>query len=204
VKGGIFQGSRPASVGDTNQVRHLLLAATLAVALASCTGDAKPSTSSVSAAASVDGLEISVSDVNEAVEGFEATDQFDQLAEESDRGTALRQFEHAYLVQQIKRLVLRSRAEALRIDIQTEVTKRLDETKRGYPSGEKFRVALEDMGYTLGEFSGLIKDQVLEERLREEVTSEVADQSKPSEKELKQYYRRIRTNIAKPKCSTSS
>jgi foldase protein PrsA len=168
------------------RIPHFLLAAILAVVVAGCGGGDQ---SSAPSAATVNGEEILVSEVTDAFKRFEATDQFDQLAKQSDRRTARSQFEQAYLRQQIKRLVLRSRAEELGIDIKDEVAQRLEAQKSAYPSEKEFRKALENMGYTLGEFSGLIKDQVLEEKLREKVTGKVAAQSKPSEQELKQYYK---------------
>jgi foldase protein PrsA len=183
--------SSGALSGLTSRIPHLLLATILAVAVAGCTGGDQPSAPS---AATVNGERILVSDVTDATKRFEATDQFDQLAKQSDRSTARRQFEQAYLTQQIKRLVLRSRAEALGLDVKEEVAQRLEEQRSAYPSEKEFRKALEEMGYTLGEFSGLIKDQVLEEKLREEATGKVAAESKPAEQELKDYYQSNREN----------
>jgi foldase protein PrsA len=180
-----FVGAR-TGLARTSRVGPLLLAATLAVTLASCTEDAKPSAPSV---ASVNGQGISLSDVNQALERFEATDQFDQLAEQSDPDSARRQYERMYVSQQIKRLVLSARAEALGIDVDEEVTKRVEETRSAYPSDKEFRDALSGIGYTVDEYTGLIKDQVLEEMLREETTADAATETKPSEQELKEYYR---------------
>jgi foldase protein PrsA len=163
------------------QVRHLFLAATLAVALAGCTEGDKPSPPS---AARVNGQIILVSDVTHALDRFENTGQFDQLAEQGGRAEARRQFERMYLVQQIKRLVLKSRADALGIDIRDEVNERVEQAKSSYASEKEFRKVLEASGYTLSEFTDLIEDQVLEEKLREEVTPE----SEPSGEELRQYY----------------
>jgi foldase protein PrsA len=177
--------SSGARSGPVSRAPYLLLAIILAVAVAGCTGD---DPSSAPSAVTVNGEQILVSDVTDALEQFEATDQFDEFAKQSDRSTARSQFEKAYLRQQIERLVLRSRAEALGIDIEKEVAQRVEAQKSAYPSEKEFRKALENMGYTLGEFSRLIKDQVLEEKLREKVTGKVAAQSKPSEQELKQYY----------------
>ena len=177
--------SSGARSGPMSRAPYLLLAIILAVAVAGCTGD---DPSSAPSAVTVNGEQIMVSDVTDALEQFEATDQFDEFAKQSDRSTARSQFEKAYLRQQIERLVLRSRAEALGIAIEKEVAQRVEAQKSAYPSEKEFRKAVENMGHTLGEFSRLIKDQILEEKLREEVTGKVAAQSKPSEQELKQYY----------------
>jgi foldase protein PrsA len=178
--------SSGARIARMRRIPHFLLATILAIAVAGCSGDDKPSAPS---AATVNGHKILVSDVTRALERFEASDQFDQLAKQSDRATARSQFEQSYLSQQIKRLVLRSQAEALGIDVKDDVAKRLEEHKSAYPSDEEFRKALEGMGYTLEEFSGLIRDQVLEEKLREEATGKIEAESKPSEQDIKEYYR---------------
>jgi parvulin-like peptidyl-prolyl isomerase len=178
--------SSGARIARMRRIPHFLLATILAVAVAGCSGDDKPSAPS---AATVNGHKVLVSEVTRALKRFEASDQLDQLAKQSDRAKARRQFEQSYLTQQIKRLVLSSRAETLGIDVKDAVARRLEELKGAYPSDKEFRKALEGMGYTLEEFSGLIRDQVLEEKLREEATADVAAESKPGEQELKQYYR---------------
>jgi foldase protein PrsA len=156
-----------------------LLAVVLAFTVGACAQATQP-------AATVDGHVISASDVAQALERFEATDQFDQLAEQSDAGTARRQFEQAYLGQQIRRLVLRPRARALGVEVDDEeVDRRLDQIEESFSSPEEFRKALEERGFSLGELAGLVEDQVLEERLRAEVTAE----SRPDQEELERYYR---------------
>jgi parvulin-like peptidyl-prolyl isomerase len=174
----------------------LLLAATLAVALTGCSEGTKPSAPS---AASVNGQEIPVSRVTAAVERFEATDQFDQLADQTNRATARRQYERTYLVEQIKGLVLRARAKALGIDVDDEVAQRIEEAQSSYPSEKEFRQALEAGGFTVDEYSNLIEDQVLEEMLREKVTADVAADTKPSDGELKDYYRSNRESYHQTK-----
>jgi len=188
-KCGYFRAAR-TRIGGMSRV-HFLLAAILAVALAACSEGAKPSAPS---AASVNGQKIPVSDVTAALERFEGTDQFDQLAEQSDRGAARLQYERMYLGQQIKRLVLRARAKALEIDIRDEVADRVEEARSAYPSEKEFSQALEAGGFTVAEYTEMIEDQVLEEKLREEVTAEVEAESEPTEKELEQYYRSNREN----------
>jgi foldase protein PrsA len=180
IRSDLFQRGRTC-IGGKKHIRPLFLAVTLTVALAGCTEGDKPSPSS---AARVNGQIILVSDVTDALDRFEDTGQFDQLAEQGGRAEARSQFERMYLVQQIKRLVLKSRADALGIDIRDEVTKRVEQAKGSYSSEKEFRKVLEASGYTLAEFSSLIDDQVLEEELREEVTGE----SEPSGEELRQYY----------------
>ena len=97
-----------------------------------------------------------------------------------------------YLVQQIQRLVLRSRLEEFQIDVKGEVEQRLAEMSAGYPSEKEFHRALESSGYTIQEFSALIEDQESQGRLREEVTGEVTAGLNPGARKLKEYYRERR------------
>lgn len=143
-------------------------------------------------AASVNGVAIPISQVTDALKRFEATGQFDQPAEQTDQATARRRFERMFLVGQIKRLVLRSHVQDFGIDVDGEVAQRMEEMSAGYPSEEEFHRALESSGYTIQQFSALIEDQVSEGRLREEVTTEVTAGLKPSETELREYYRERR------------
>jgi foldase protein PrsA len=192
---GHFLGTR-THIGGTRRLLRLLVAATLAVALAGCTEGDKPSPPS---AARVNGQNIPVSQVSDALARFEATDQFDQLAKQGGPAAARRQYESMYLGQQIKRLVLKARAEELGIDIADEVAARIKETSSAYPSDKEFKKALEDGGYTVAEFTALIEDQVLEEKLRDEVTAEVAAESEPSDEEVAQYYRSHRDSYHQTK-----
>lgn len=191
--------ARSPSVRRSNRGRYLLLGAGLAAAagvgiLLTLTSSSSPPPAP--SAATVNGKVIPVSEVAAALKRFEATDQFDQFAEGSGRAAARREYERIYLVQQIKQLVLGGRAAALGIDIQDEATKRLDTMRSTYSSDKAFREALAANGYTLREFSNLIADQLMEEKLREKVTAEVAKGPKPSERELREYYGSHRDNYA--------
>jgi parvulin-like peptidyl-prolyl isomerase len=171
---------------------YLLLAGGLSIALAGLgiwiAVISRPQTPAVPAAATVNGTVIPVSEVAAALKRFEGTDQFDQLAEQTSRAAARRQFERIYLVQRIKRLVLRAEAEAAGIDVERDVARRMEQAQSGYPSEKEFIKALKANGYSLAEFSSLIEDQLLEEQLREEATAEVRAESKPSDQELREYY----------------
>jgi foldase protein PrsA len=192
---GHFRGGR-TRIGGTRGLLSLLVAATLAVALAGCTEGDKPSPPS---AARVNGQNIPVSQVSDALARFEASAQFDQLAEQDGPAAARRQYEVMYLGQQIKRLVLKARAEELGIDIKDEVADRIKETSSAYPSDKEFKKALEDGGYTVAEYTALIEDQVLEEKLRDEVTAGVAAESEPSDEEVAQYYKSNRDSYNQTK-----
>jgi parvulin-like peptidyl-prolyl isomerase len=163
----------------TTFLRGAVLVA-LCVALASCGDAARPQ------AASVNGREIPMADVTEALERFEKTGQFDQLAQQSDPGTARRQFEQAYLGQQIRSLVLAPRADALGIDVTDEdIDRRIEQIKASFPSEKEFAAALEDQGLSEADLSDLVGDQLVEERLRAEVTRDTL----PTAREVDRYYR---------------
>jgi parvulin-like peptidyl-prolyl isomerase len=127
-----------------------------------------------------------MSRVTQALERFEKTGQFDQLAQQSDPDSARRQFEQAYLGQQIRSLVLAPRADALGIDVTDEdIDERIEQIKGSFPSEKEFNAALEDQGLAEDDLSDLVEDQIIEERLRAEVTSD----SRPSAQEVNRYYR---------------
>jgi foldase protein PrsA len=156
------------------------LAVLLCVALAACGNATEP------VAASVDGREIPMADVTDALERFEKTGQFDQLAQQSDPGTARRQFEQAYLGQQIRSLVLAPRADALDIEVTGEdVDGRIEQIKASFPSEKEFDQALDDQGLSMADLSDLVRAQLVEERLRAEVTAE----TEPTSDEVERYYR---------------
>ncbi|CAN5604870.1 hypothetical protein BH24ACT26_BH24ACT26_15020 [soil metagenome] len=150
------------------RLRTSILSIAAAVALAGCGSEATQP-----AAATVNGDKISVSDIGDALERFEETAQFDQLAGQSDEGSARRQFEQAYLAQQIRRAVIRPRAEELGIEVgHDEIDEQLEQIRSQFPSEKEFDKALEDRGFTSQELDALIRDQALEDKIRQEVTAD--------------------------------
>jgi parvulin-like peptidyl-prolyl isomerase len=151
----------------------------VALLLAACGDAARP------AAAVVNGHRITVADVSDALDRFQGTDQFDQLAQQSGEGNAKRQFQQAYLAQQIRRFVLRPEAEEAGVEVtDDQVDQRLEEIKGQFPSEQEFDKALEDQGFSVAELSGLVRDQLIEAGLREKVTEDV----EPSDEDLRDYY----------------
>jgi foldase protein PrsA len=152
-----------------------------AAALGACGSEvASPS------AATVNGKKIPRSEITIALERFEKTKGFDQLAQQSGEEAARRQFEQAYLAQQIKRAVLTPEAEALGVEVtDEELTRQLDRIKANFGSEENFRKALEERGFTLQQVADLVRDQVLEQKIRQKVTAGSA----ASDREARRYYR---------------
>lgn len=157
----------------------LVAGALAASGLVACGDAASP------VAVTVGGNEILVSEVDNAVDRFEKTPQFEQLVQQTSEASARRQFEQAYLSQHIRRAVLAPQAEELGIEVTAEeVDQELETIKSQFPSEEEFTKAVEDRGFTLAELRGLVRDQLLEDKLREDVTKEEG----PSDEDLRDYY----------------
>ena len=150
------------------------------------------------AAATVNGARITTDDVREASEAFEKTAAFDQLAQQSGEAGARRVFQQGYLSQQIRRRVLRPAAEEMGIEVDdADVEERLEQIKGDFPSEEEFEKAVADQGLTDEELNGLVRDQIIEERLRAEVTKEAG----AGEDEVRAYYEENRANYDEVRAS---
>lgn len=137
------------------------------------------------AAAVVGGEKIPVSRVEAALDRFTASDQFEQLAEQNDPQAIRRQFEQGFLSQLVRRAVLEPKAEELGLSVtDADVTERLDQIKADFPSQSAFEEAVREQGLTLDQLDEIIYDQVLIERLRNEVTGDLA----PGENQLRRFY----------------
>jgi foldase protein PrsA len=139
----------------------------LALLLASCGDAVQPP------AATVNGETISVSQVSQALERFEESPQFDQLAQQGGARSARRQFEQAYLSQEIRRAVIRPAAEELGVEVDAdEIETRLEEIRSQFDSDEQFQEALESQGLSEQRLDGLVRDGLLEEKVRAEVAAQ--------------------------------
>lgn len=151
----------------------------LALALAACGGAAS------SAAATVAGERITVEQVENALARFEKTAQFEQLAQQTSPSEARRQFEQGYLSQIIRRHVLLMVAEERGIEVtDREIDQRLDEIRSDFPNEEEFQKAVDQQGLTESQLRGLVRDQIIEDELRQEITSDVG----ASDSEVRSYY----------------
>ena len=136
-------------------------------------------------AATVAGETITLSEIENALERFEKTAQFEQLSAGSSRSGARRQFEQGYLSQIIRREVLQTEARQLGIEVtQDEVDAALEQIKADFPSEEEFAKAVDQQGLTANQLNDLVRDQVLEDKVRAEVIKGVT----PSDEELQSYY----------------
>jgi parvulin-like peptidyl-prolyl isomerase len=160
-------------------VKKILVMVGVAIILSGCGSVLAPP------AARLDGREISAKSVTEAVNRFEKTAQFAQAAQQSSKSAVARQYEQSYLSRIIRRYVLGARARRLHVVVtHADVQAALSQIERNFPSQEAFQKALEQQGLTLDQLGPLVRDRVLETKLRTKVTADVA----PSTQELKAYY----------------
>ena len=149
------------------------------VSLAACGDVVKP------AAATVNGKKIPISKVSNALDKFDDTAQFDQLAQQSDPQAVKRQFQQGYLSQLIQTEIFRIEARKLGIEVtDEEVTARIEEFKQQFPSEEAFENALSQQGFTMVQLRQAVSDQLLGNKIRAKVTEGIG----ASEQQLRRYY----------------
>jgi parvulin-like peptidyl-prolyl isomerase len=137
------------------------------------------------AAAVVGGDKITFDEVEEGLERFEGTPEFDRVVGQSDPQAIRRQFQQSYLSQLIRRSVLTPIGEELGIEVtDADVEARLDQIKADFPTESAFEEALKEQGLTLEQLTQLVRDSELENKIRAEVTADAA----PSEAELEAIY----------------
>lgn len=137
------------------------------------------------AAAVVDGKKITTDEVEQAFDQFAESEQYAQLALQGDPKAIQRQFEQFYLTRLVRRAVFAPRAADLGIVIEdSAVAERVEQIKSRYPSEEEFETALSGQGLDLEKLHEIVGDQMLERRLRAEITEDAA----PTEEEIRAYY----------------
>ena len=137
------------------------------------------------AAAVVGGTKITVQEVSEGLDKFKATEEYQRLAAQGDSQAIERQFQQAYLTQLVRRAVLEPRAEELGVEVtDEEVAERIDEIKNDFGSDSGFEEALKEQGLDLEQLELLVRDNILEDKLREEVTADIG----ATDEEVETYY----------------
>jgi foldase protein PrsA len=137
------------------------------------------------AAAVVNGEKIPIDEVQTAVEEFKQSAEFKRLGEQGDSDAITREFEQSYLSSLVRRRVLTPEASARGIEVtDDEVQAQLDDIKGEFASESAFEEALKEQGLTLPQLEQLIADRALEEKLRAEVTADLA----PSDDEIEAFY----------------
>lgn len=158
---------------------RIVLLAVVALVTGACGNLLEP------AAAVVHGTKIETDEVQQAVDDFQASPEYERLAQQGDADAITREFEQSYLSGLIRRAVLTPEAEELGIEVtQREVDDQLSSIQSEFPSQSAFEEALKEQGLTLEQLTQLIEDRALEEKLRAEITADVG----PTEEEIRAYY----------------
>ncbi len=156
--------------------------AVLLTALITLTGCAEVTKTT---AATVLGHRIVADHVTSALDAYEASPEFEKLAADGEPGSFARRFEQTYLAQLIRRYVFEAAAARLGIEITViDVHDRIEQIKSNYPNDEAFEEELEERGVSGAQVDQLVRDALIEERLRVEVTEEAGT----SEAELRSFY----------------
>ncbi|MGH2806891.1 MAG: peptidylprolyl isomerase [Actinomycetota bacterium] len=137
------------------------------------------------AAAVVAGEKISVEDVNEGLEDFKKTLEYDRLTGQGDPRDVQRQFEQVYLTDLIRREVVEREASDRELEVtEEEVDARMEQIEADFPNQSAYEEALKEQGLTVERLRELVADNLLEEKLRADITEDAT----PAEEDLQAYY----------------
>lgn len=179
------------------KTRLIALFVAAVAALAAC-GDDAGGGLTANAAAAVDGKKITVDEVDDALATFEKTGQYDQLTSQQEPNAVRRQFQQGYLSQIVRRYVLEREAEERDIEISSsELSEALDQIKAGFPSEEEFQRAVDQQGLTDEQLQDFVRDQIVEDKLRQEISSEL----EPDDDELQSFYDQNAANYQETRAS---
>ena len=126
------------------------------------------------AAAVVAGRKITVQEVSAELERFQETEQYKRLAQQGDVGSIRRRYEQATLTELIRAAVLEPKAEELGISVsEGEVQDAIDVIRDDYDSPSAFEEAMKEQNLDLEQLTRILRDNILEDKLREEVTGDI-------------------------------
>ena len=164
-----------------------------AMMLSSACGTAFASTAAV-----VAGRQISMRRVSDALDVFVGSAQYKQLLGQQEPAVVKRQFEQSYLSAAIRHDVLGPAATRLGIEVtDDEVNAHIEQIKSGFPNDAAFQKAMTDQGLSIDQLTVLIRDRILQDKLRKEVVQRVA----PSDDVLHSYYRRHKSDYTETRAS---
>jgi len=134
-------------------------------------------------AARVNGEVIKKSELDAQVE--ELKEQYPQMFEGADAEGRLLDFQQRLLDNMINNVLIRQAAEDRGITVSDdEVATQIDELKSGFQSEEQFTQALEQAGMDVDSLEQQVHDQLITERLLEQLTSDV----EIADADVEQYY----------------
>jgi parvulin-like peptidyl-prolyl isomerase len=180
-RGGPVANRSPEAVNLGRMKKIITLISALALLAAACAdGGISRSTAAV-----VDGETITVKQVQNGLDRFVSSAQFEQLTQEQEPESIKRQFEQSLLSRLIRRSVLRKEAVAAGVEVSDEdVAERIDQFRQDFENEDAFLEEIERQGTTLKEVEEFVHDSLLEERLRAQLTEGTA----PSEEEMRAFY----------------
>jgi parvulin-like peptidyl-prolyl isomerase len=150
-------------------------------------------------AAVVDGHKISTQTITTTLRQLEASSQFKQAAQRSSGKAVARQLEQSYLARLIRRYILNLKARQLGVTVSAaELQRALDQIQKNYPNKAAFLKAIQQQGLTLARLRPLVRDGVLERRLRARVTASISSpgaREKAWQKWLIAAYKAARVNV---------
>lgn len=155
-------------------------------------------TAFASTAAVVNGHEISMRQVSDALSSFVRSAQYQKLIGQQEPQTVKRQFEQSFLSAAIRHAVLTPAAAKLGVEVTPqEVSDRIDQIKSNFPSTDAFEKAMTDQGLSLAQLTSLVRDRLLQDKLRAKIVSNVA----PSPDVLHAYYRKHKSDYTETRAS---
>lgn len=160
---------------------RLIVAALAATTLSACGAGAQ-------AAATVDGHAISTSSVEAASSRYAGTSAFKQQAQQSSGDQAERTFQQSWLSRLIRARVLGEEAAKRGIKVSSgEIDQQIQQIKQAnFKTEADYRKALAAQGLTEPVLRQLVRQSIVEQRLKAAVTKNVG----PSTAQLKRIYRR--------------
>ena len=125
------------------------------------------------AAAVVNGKKITIDRIERSVDEFRNLEKFDQLVGQGDVDAVVRQYEQGQLATLVRRAVLEPEGAELGIEIMDEdVQEQIDAIKADFPTQGAFEEALAEQAVSVSQLPDLVRDRLLEEELRAEVTTD--------------------------------
>ena len=137
------------------------------------------------AAAVVNGDKITIDEMEEALETYLKSVEFERASQQGDPDAIKRAFEQDELSRKIFRAVLEPEAEDRGIEVTGEIVEEQMETIRSdFETDAAFEEALKEQNISLERFEDLVYDQQLEQLLKDEITADLT----PSAEELRAFY----------------
>jgi foldase protein PrsA len=163
-----------------NKIGFVVATVVVIVGLAACGSEtARP------AAAVVNGRRITVGTIEDSLDRFVSSKEFETAVAEQDPEAFKREYQQTVLSRLIRREVLAAEAEDAGVEVtEKDVQDQLDQVIEDVGGQEQFQTELDNRNLSQEEVEGFVRDSLIEQALREEVTADLA----PTDAELEEYY----------------